>query len=867
MTSSGGRRHRHAPLDARAYWSLPVPDVLSGLHASKDGLASGDAEARLAAHGENRLHGGADHPLRDALRSQLRNPLLWLLAVAALTDLLMGARTEAALVIAVLLFGTALSVVQETRAGHAVRHLRDLIALKTRVVRGGSEVEVPASAVVPGDVLVLAAGSMVPADALLLETRELYVSEAALTGEPYAVAKESGVVGEDAPVGARTNVVHMGTNVRSGTGRALVVRTGADTELGQVSRLLVARAPDTEFQRGLRSFGHLLLRVMVVLVFLVFAAAAVQEHPAMDSFLFAVALAVGLAPEMLPAVLSSMLSRGARRMASRGVLVRRLEAIENLGNMDVLCVDKTGTLTEGEIEVQEVVDLDGAPSERVRTLAYWNASLQAGMANPIDRAIARTGPIDLPRKLDEIPFDFSRKRLSVLVEPTGQPATLITKGAVEPVLEACSGFRAADGSSELLDEAARARYRARAARWADDGIRAIALASRPCSPERPLSPNDEHGLVLEGFVTLRDPLKAGVADTIRGLARRGVALKIVSGDHRGVVGHVAEQIGSESLEVMTGPQVSLLRDDALQAAVERVDLFAEVEPAQKERIVAALMRAGHVVGFMGDGINDAPAIHTADVGVSVDGATDVAREAADFVLLQRDLQILCDGIDEGRRTFANTLKYVTTTESANLGNMISMAAATIFLPFLPLLAHQVLLNNLLSDVPSATLGADEVDPERLDRPLRWDTGFIRRFMVAFGLISALFDALTFVVLRLGFDLSPNAFRTAWFVESLLTELLVLLVLRTRRRFWQSTPHRALVWSTVAVITALGALPFLPIWPLLGFVELDASIWAAMFGIAIAYITVVEAAKPWIFRHIDRRPAVRSPGAGGSLRLS
>ncbi|MFV8755085.1 magnesium-translocating P-type ATPase [Nannocystaceae bacterium ST9] len=834
----------------REFWALDQAELLRQFESDEAGLAPEIAARRLDQHGENRLGAARRGPFVLALISQLRNPLLWLLLVAAAISLAVGETTEALVVIAILMLGSSITMLQEGRAGHALERLRERIVLRARVVRAGVELEVPVTTIVPGDVVVLAGGSLVPADAVVLTAKELFLAESVLTGEAFPVEKRPGVLPLDTPRIGRTNMVHMGTSVRSGSGRALVVETGATTAYGQLAARLVVRAPDTEFQRGLRRFGYLLITIMLVLVVFVFTASALRSHPAIDSLLFAIALAVGLAPEMLPAVLATMLSRGARRMGARGVFVRRLEAIENLGNMDMLCTDKTGTLTEGEIQLDRAVDGAGRASPRVAELAGWNAALQTGVANPLDRAVlaARTSGEPPPNKLDELPFDFIRKRLSVLVELEGAPL-LICKGAVEPVLGLCTHVREAEGRVAPLDAEALAALHERADAWGREGVRALAIASRE-QPERSISRADERELVFEGFLGFRDPLKAGVEQTIADLRTSGIAVKIVSGDHHAVVEHLAAQIGLPG-EVVTGKQLAELHDDALLHRVELADAFAEVDPGQKERILRALQRGGHVVGFMGDGINDAPALHAADVGISVEGASDVAREAADFVLTRRDLGSVLAGVTEGRKTFNNTLKYILTTESANLGNMLSMAVATLFLPFLPLLAPQVLLNNLLSDVPSTMLSADDVDPEVLAKPRHWNLGFVRRFMIVFGLVSAVFDGLTFVLLTWVFDAGPELFRTAWFAESLLTELVVLLVLRTRRRFWRSRPHAALLISTGFVVLALVALlatPTLRVW--LGFVALPGEVWAAIVAVAAGYVLLVEAIKRPVFAWLD-----------------
>ncbi|MCB9629912.1 MAG: magnesium-translocating P-type ATPase [Sandaracinaceae bacterium] len=845
------------------YWSVATDKLLAALSSSAAGLDPTEAQARLSTYGPNQLSAAHRGPLAEAVISQLRNPLLWLLLFAAIVGGLAGELVNSGIVLLILLLGSLISVVQESRAGHALAHLRERVALRARVVRGGSEQDVLATSVVPGDILVLGAGTMVAADAVLLSTRDLYMGEAALTGEPFAVEKRATPVDASAGLAARTNVVHMGTSVRSGMGRAVVVQTGAATAFGQVAGRLALRQPETDFQRGLRRFGYLLMSLMVVLVFVVFAASAVRHHPPVEALLFAVALAVGLAPEMLPAVLATMLARGAKRMAERGVLVRRLEATENLGNMDVLCTDKTGTLTAGEVALESATDPAGDASPDALRLAFWNARLQGGLPNPLDRALVDAGSrhsLPLPEKLDEIPFDFMRKRLSVLVRTEAGAPLLVTKGAAAAVLGVCDSVRSAAGSVTPLDAAQRVALDSRLAAWSEEGVRVIGLATRAWVAGEPVDRASEAGMVFEGFATFRDPPKPGVQQALADLGGLGVRVKVISGDHHAVVAHLARQIGMRFDRVVRGADIAQLRDDALRHVADTADIFAEIDPTQKERIVLALKQTGHVVGFMGDGINDAPALYAADVGISVDGATDVAREAADFVLLKQDLGTVCAGVREGRATFANTLKYVLTTESANLGNMVSMAFASLFLPFLPLLAHQVLLNNLLSDVPSTALAGDRVDPEVMEQPQRWDVTFIRRYMIAFGLISALFDGLTFIALTRGFGVNPEEFRTAWFVESLLTELFVLLVLRTRRRFWKSRPHAALLASTLVVACVTFVLPWSPLRTELGFVTLPGSVWLFVVGVTVLYVGTVEAVKgPLVTRLMrGRAPKATSP---------
>ena len=839
---------------------MPAEQLLEHLGAQQGGLSGVEAQRRLKLYGANLLKPARRGPLLEAIVSQLRNPLLWLLSISAVLSGMAGETNDAVIVISIMVLGSLIAIVQESRAGHALETLKARISLNSRVLRDGREVEVPTASVVPGDVVLLAAGSLVAADAVVLQAKDLFLNEAALTGEPFAAQKFATPTSAQAALGARSNMVYLGTDVRSGTGRVLVVGTGAQTAFGGLASKLASTPAETEFSVGMRRFGNLLLKAMLLLAFVVFAASALRHHPRMEALLFAIALAVGLAPEMLPAVLSTMLSRGARGMAARGVLVRRLETIENLGCMNVLCTDKTGTLTEGEIRLEQALDVAGEPQPGVALLGYWNASLQAGLPNPLDRAIveyhaAQQLGDDSVVKLDELPFDFARRRLSISVRAEGRDPMLITKGAFEAVLSVCTHARRGD-TVEALDEGARQSLRARVDAWSEQGLRVLAVATRELSEDQVLELGAEREETLEGFMTFRDPPKQGVSQALKDLADLGIEVKVVSGDHHGVVGHLGAEIGLPSSRVVTGSELATLGEDALGHLVETVNLFAEIDPIQKERVLLAIKKRGHVVGFMGDGINDSPSIHAADVGISVAGATDVAREAADFVLLAQDLGILRDGIVEGRKIFANTMKYVLTTESANLGNMVSMAGAALFLPFLPLLAHQVLLNNLLSDIPSTTLSADRVDRELLTRPQRWDLAFLRKFMLGFGLISSAFDIATFLTLTWVFQASVPVFRTAWFVESLLTELLVLLVLRTRRRFWSSHPHPALLATTAAVIAVTVILPLSPLAGMLGFVSLPKSIWIAIFAIAGSYMLTVEMVKLPLLRKIGEAGTAR-----------
>jgi Mg2+-importing ATPase len=638
--------------------------------------------------------------------------------------------------------------------------------------------------------------------------------------------------------------VFLGTNVRSGGARCLAVETGARTHFGEIASRLSLRPPETEFDRGLKRFGYLLTIAMLIMVLVVFVAHVLEQRPPVETLLFSIALAVGLSPELLPAILSVNLARGASMMARHGVLVRRLNAIENLGSMDVLCTDKTGTLTEGVVELEGAFDASGAPSSEVLELAACNAALETGLENPLDDAIiaARKPDLSRVRKRGELPFDFVRKRVSVVLEDA-DGARLVTKGAFHPVLAVCGTMP--DGAP--LDAARRAELERRHDEWSERGIRVIAVATKRLPAKPAYGRDDEHDLAFAGFLTFLDRPKEGVSQAIADLARLGVAVKLISGDTKLVTRHIAGRVGLPTNRLLTGAELDELHDEALWREAERTDLFVEVDPNQKERIILALKKTGHVVGFLGDGINDAPAMHAADTSLSVEHAVDVAREAADFVLLERDLDVIRRGIEEGRKTFANTLKYILTTESANLGNMVSMAAASLFLPFLPLTAGQILLNNFLSDIPAVGLADDGVDPELVDRPRRWDMGFISRFMVEFGLLSSAFDFLTFGLLLFVFRAGEGAFRTGWFVESLLTELVIALVVRTRRPFYRSRPGRLLLVSTCVLAAVTLALPYLPLVGVMGFEPIPASVLAVLATITGLYVGAAELGKRWFYR--------------------
>lgn len=808
------------------------------------GLSSAQAAALLRLHGPNEIASERTFSRTHVLWNQLRNPLQLLLLFAVGAAAASGEWLNAGIVFAIVCASVGIGYKREYRAQRALAELESRVEARARVVRDAREVTVPVRELVPGDEILLSAGNRVPADAELTETTDFFVNEAVLTGESFPVEKRPGVVAADAPLAQRTNRVFLGTNVRSGSARCVVLSTGRSTQFGAIAHRLAVQAPETDFDRGVRRFGYLLMGTALVMVVLVFSANTLLGRAPIDTLLFSVALAVGLSPELLPAILTVNLARGAQSLAGRGVLVRRLNSIENLGSIDILCTDKTGTLTEGVVTLEGAYDPDGAPSAAVLELGSCNSALQTGLANPLDAALLEAHPCETTHtpKIGEVPYDFVRKRMSVIVRRDGG-AQLIAKGAVEPVLDVCS--RLADG--RRLDAKLRTALLDRFHAWSAAGIRVLAVAScRPPLKDR-YTRDDETDLEFAGFLGFVDRSKPGVADALRSLAALGVRVKVITGDVELVARHVAALVGLPVERVLTGRDLDELNDEALWNVAEKTDLFVAVDPNQKERIIRALRKMGHVVGFLGDGVNDAPAMHAADTSLSVEGAVDVARDAADFILLERDLLVIGHGIVEGRKTFANTIKYVLMTTSANLGNMLSMAVASLILDFLPLIASQVLLNNFLSDIPAVGLANDGVDQELIERPRRWDIRFIGRFMVSFGLLSSLFDILTFVALLGVFAAGIELFRTGWFVESLLTELAVALVLRTRRVFYRSRPSTLLLGLTCTVAAIALLIPYFPFSPVLGFVPLPASVLTTMIAITLLYVLATEMMKRHFYR--------------------
>ena len=816
------------------------------------GLTTEEAAARLAEYGLNLV---VTHPRRRLVLdflSRFANPLVLVLLIASGISALTGDIMSFVIISVVIAISVTLDFIQEYRAGEAAERLKASVAVRTLVLRDGAPQEVPASELVPGDVILLSAGDLIPADGKVVEASDFFVNQALLTGEPYPVEKHAGEAEHSKEEPERApNLVWMGTSVVSGSATVEIEQTGARTAFGEIAETLSSKPPPTAFEQGTKAFGLMIMRVSSVLVLAVLVINIAYQRPLLESFLFAVALAVGLTPSLLPMIVSVCLARGALRMAAKKVIVKRLAAIHDLGSMDVLCTDKTGTLTEARIQLVNHLDALGRESERVLLLAYLNSFFETGIRSPLDDAILRhdgAPNIERWRKVDEVPFDFERRRVSVLVDD-GRSRLLVVKGAFEDILRLSTKYEAGPDTLQLLDPGIRARVRQNFDDFSREGLRVLGIAWRTVPPDHVHAVvTDETELVFAGFAVFLDPPKASAAKAVQDLQGCGVTLKVVTGDNELVTQHVCAQIGLNVEGVLTGADVERLDDQALQGQVEGTTLFCRVNPIQKNRILLALKGRGRVVGFLGDGINDAPPLHSADVGLSVDSAVDVAKEAADLILLEQDLGVLYDGVIEGRRTLGNAMKYVMMGMSTNFGPMCSMVGASLIVPFLPLLPVQVLLNNLLYDLSMLPIPMDTVDADYLERPRKWDMTFVRNFMIAMGPALTGFDFLTFLVLLRLLHAQEVLFHTGWFVEQTVAQQLAIFVIRTRRNPLRSWPYPWLSATVLGAAAVCIVLPLLPIGPYLGFVPPPHSFFVVLSVMMIVFLFVLEGFKRWFYRH-------------------
>ena len=840
-------------LSSEELLSLSTEDLLSRLETSTTGLSSQEAEKRLEVYGRNELARVHKHSAFREFILHFKSPLVIILMVAGLISGILGEYIHVTIIFAIVFVSVFLDYYQESKAEKAAQLLKQKVTTTATLIRDNVKQEIKLPEIVPGDIIYLSAGDIAPADARVINAKDLFVNQSSLTGESFPVEKTSSPVkGKEASITEWNNYFFMGTSIVSGTATAVVVKTGSLTEYGKIAKRLVEKAPETEFEKGIKSFGFLIMQVTFLLVMFVFLIIALRNPSAdgvVNALLFAVALAVGLTPELLPMIITINLTRGAMAMSKKGVIVKRLSSIENFGSMNVLCTDKTGTLTENKIKLLLHVDMEGKDDEKVLLYSFLNSHYQTGLQSPLDEAILKFKEIDVSefQKIDEVPFDFVRRRVSVVVERERQ-RFFIAKGAPEEIIKVCSWFELGGLISDLT-EGSRKKIEQKYHDLSVEGLRVLGVAYNKLREEKAVySVNDESGMVFLGFVAFLDPPKETAKQSLQLLSNAGIELKIITGDNELVTRTTCQALGFEVKGVALGSDISKMPDETLAAVVEEANVFARVTPAQKDRIIALLMKNGRVVGYMGDGINDAPSLKTADVGVSVDNAVDVARESADIILLRNDLTVLAEGVLEGRRTFGNTMKYVMLGVSSNFGNMFSVAGAAVFLPFLPMLPVQILLNNLLYDMSQSTITTDNVDEEYVERPKRWDISFIRRFMVSLGPVSSIFDFLTFFTMLLIFNASASLFQTAWFIESLCSQTLVVFVIRSRRTpFYKSKPSKFLLASSLGVISFAMILPFTPLGSLFGFVPPPPAFFAALAMILGVYLLLAETVKRWFYK--------------------
>jgi P-type Mg2+ transporter len=843
-----------APLSKTAFWNDSAADLLADLRASSDGLSMEEGERRLAVYGPNEVSPDKRKPVWERFLVRFGNPLVIILLIASALSAATGDLASFIIVVTIVVLSVLMDFVQELRAQNAVDALRKQVALCAQVIRDGQEITLVVGRLVPGDVVRLSVGDLVPADGRILAARNFFVNQAPLTGEPYPVEKQ--VSDFAVPVDGLNEAVNAGfagTYVISGSATLLVCLTGRATILGQLADSLIAKPPPSAFEKGLRQFSNLILRITMLLLVLVLVEGMLFHRPWLESLMFALALAVGLTPEMLPMIITVTLAHGAVRLSRQRVIVKHLGAIHNLGAMDVLCTDKTGTLTEACIRLTRHLDASGAESERVFELAYLNSHFVTGVKSALDQAILDHDECDVIgwRKLDEVPFDFERRRVSVLLERDGQ-RILIVKGAPEDILRLSTSVETADGGAQALSATLREEIDTRFQLLGAEGFRALAIANRPVGLDHLTAVvTDESELVFAGFAVFLDPPKASAASAIRSLTNSGVAVKVLTGDNERVACHLRGELGFPPMEVMTGEELSATSDEALIGRLPRVNMFCRVTPQQKLRVLLALKRASQTVGFLGDGINDAPALHSADVGISVDDGADVAKAAAEIVLLEKDLAVLHDSVIEGRRTVVNIDKYILMASSANFGNIVTMVIAGLFLPFLPLLPIQVLLTNLVYDFAQVGLPGDRVDPEAVAQPVHWDIRFIERFMLTLAPVSCLFDFITFGVLIFVFHAPEPLFRTGWFIESLVTQILMIFSVRTHRHLIASRPHRLVASLAVGTSALTIGLPLLPMGRWFQFVPPPAAYFAFLLFAVAAFLLVIEPVKRALYTYKAR----------------
>ena len=826
------------------FWQFDSDYWYQKLNSSANGISQKEADAIFLKSDNHKKKDIAFVKDLKLFFGQFKSPLMLLLIGAVVLSAFLGDTSDVFIILFIVLFTGLLSFFQERNASNIVEKLQSLISLKSNVFRDGKIEEIKSTQVVAGDVLDFKAGDMIPADCLIIEANELFVNEASLTGESYPTLKSLGILDEKTELSKRTNCLFEGTNIVSGSAKAIVIATGIETIFGNIAQSANQKF-ETTFEKGIKDFGYFLMKITLVLSISILIINLINHKSVIESALFALALAVGMAPELLPAITTIAMSAGAKRMLEKKVIVKKLASIQNLGEVNLLCTDKTGTITDGIIQIASIVDGLGQESEGTKQLAFWNATFETGYSNPIDDALKQL-KIEIklsPKKIGEVPYDFIRKRLSIAVN-TESEKLIITKGAFTQILSICTKIKINDTVFEDIT-LHMAALQSKFEEFGNNGLRAIGICYKKIDTNT-ISKTDENEMIFAGFILLQDPIKTGIIDAINELKKLEVDLKIITGDNKNVAKSIALKIGISNPYILTGSEVSKTSTTALYQLVKKTHIFAEVEPQQKERIILALKKT-FTVAYMGDGINDVSAINAADVGISVENAVDVAREAADFVLMEKNLMVLVDGIIEGRKTFANTLKYIFINTGSTFGNMFSVAIASLILPFLPMMPKQILLMNFITDFPFLTVASDNVDEEQLEKPGKWDLKFIRNYMIVFGIHSSFFDIITFLTLLYVLKVKEAAFQTGWFIESVLTELFILFIIRTHKNFFKSKPGKYLfILSILGLILTL-FLPYSVFAKDLGLSPLPILYLSYILGIIIMYIITADLLKVWFFK--------------------
>jgi len=839
------------------YTGASADTILKELNSSKDGLSQIEADNRLTRHGLNVLAEKKKLGIFLEVLAHIKSPLIVILIIAALVAAYFGEVVDALIIGIMVLLSVCLDFYLEHDAEKAAERLKERVKTKATVIRNGQRKEIKLEEICVGDIIELSAGCLVPADARVLEANNLFVNQSSLTGESFPVEKTSQAINaSNLSLTDMHNILFFGTNVISGSAKAVVVKTGGSTEFGKIAKSLVAAGVETEFEKGIRSFGYLIMKAITFLVLFIFFFNSLIKGNVLESFIFAIAVAVGLTPELLPMIMSVTMAKGSLKMAEKGVIVKKLSSIPNFGSMDVLCTDKTGTLTEDKIKLVKYTDVYGDESHSVLEFTYINSFNQTGIKNPLDAAVMEFKnnhvheKMPLYTKVGEIPFDFVRRKMSVVVSKSKR-LYMITKGAPEDVFKSCKYYQLR-GKRKVLDAKSLKKIKSQYYQFSRQGYRVLAVAIKQMKPGKgSFDKADEYDLELMGFVSFLDPPKKDILEVVKALESTGIEIKVITGDNELVTKKICDEIGLKVKGVLLGQEISQMDDDALKIRVENTTIFARFSPDQKNRVIRALRKNNHIVGYLGDGINDAPSLKNSDIGISVDGAVDVAKESADIILTQKSLEVLKQGVLEGRRTFGNTMKYIMMGLSSNFGNMFSIAPAVLFLPFLPMLPIQILLNNFIYDFSQITIPSDNVDEDFIQKPKRWNMKFIKMFMILLGPISSIFDILTFLMLFLVFKVPAAMFQTGWFIESIATQTLVIHVIRTKKKpFIESTANPKLLFSSVFAVAVAWIIPFTPIGTFFKFQPLPWYIMLAIVGLVAVYLLLVEMAKRLFYKKYD-----------------